>query len=104
MKSNCFPIEHKGVFIHKYNTNDENVKGDFFSIGHFKSEPLIDEEEAMAFGVALSHYQDVLKLHGAKQYHHQFVYAKDDVKDVQDSYFQSVEECKNAIDALNNNK
>lgn len=45
-------------------------------------------------------YQETLNSFGAKQYHHQFVYAEDDVKDVQDSYFESLEDCKNAIDAL----
>lgn len=100
MTSTNFPVEHKGLFIHEYNTNDEAVKGDFFMVGHSERDSYIDEEEAMTFSLSQEEYQKILNRHGAKQYNHDIVYAKDDIKPAFDSYFETIEEAKNAIDEL----
>ena len=95
-----FPMEYKGLFIHKYNANDENLKGDFFAIGCYFSEVFTDEDEASTHGMYTIDYQNLLKFCGAKQYHHKFIYGENDEKNVQDSYFENLEDCKKAIEYI----
>ena len=93
-----FPMKYKGLFIHKYEAKQEKIKG--YAIGANSSEVFIDEDEAINHTLSINEYQDILQSCKAKQYKHQFIYGHDDIKYVQDSYFEHLEDCKKAIDIL----
>jgi hypothetical protein len=45
-------------------------------------------------------FQALLAKFGAEQFHHVFEYSPTDSKPVQDSYFQKLEDCEKAVDAI----
>ena len=93
------PIKYKNKYIHEYQWGDKEVN---YIISSREEEAYIDEEEAESFNLPLKKYQEILKSFGAKQYHHEFVYNDiEDTKKVQDSYFDSIKQCQEAIDYLN---
>lgn len=90
-------IEYKGIFIHPYQTFN-GVQT--YCIGINESEVFTDHEECIYWDLKKEEYQKILKSFNAKQFHHEFVYSKDDVLPVQDSYFENMEDVKRAIDYL----
>ena len=97
MNNEYFVEGYKNRFIHEYNYGDKEIN---YCIGFRKEEPLIDEEEAGMF--SLDEYQETLKRFGAKQFIHEFDYGDGFKLEVQDSYFDTIEQCKAAIDYLVN--
>ncbi len=88
-------IKYQDRFIHEYQFGDKDIN---YCIGLNEDESYIDEDEAGNFG--LDEYQEALKKFGAKQFEHEFDYSDGYTRIVQDSYFNTVEQCKNAIDYL----
>ena len=88
-------LKYKNRYIHEYVWGDKEIN---YCIGFRENESLIDEEEAGMFG--LDEYQITLNHFGAKQFEHEFDYGDGKPLTVQDSYFDTIEQCKGAIDYL----
>lgn len=88
-------IKYKNRYIHEYAFGDKDIN---YCVGFNEDEPLIDEEEAGMFG--LDEYQETLKHFGAKQNIHEFNYGDGVKLTVQDSYFDTIEQCQEVINYL----
>lgn len=88
-------ISYKDRYIHEYEFGDKHIN---YCIGFYQNECFTDEEECGNF--ELAEYQDILKCFGAKQFEHVFEYEDGFTRTVQDSYFDTIEQCKLAINYL----